>query len=295
MTPSKTEAEKGELVELPSGVRVYYVDENHSYWRCNVDGSRGKRLTGVTTAIKPIDFKPDGLMKWAAKLNAVGVATLVNKALESDTPEAIRANLMWLDPENPQRIWSALTDASLTYEDIRDAKGAVGTNIHERVLHALAAGQEVPDFDELTDEEKGYAQAVVDFWLDHKPQPLQVEQIVCDPDLGIAGRLDLRATLSPCDDALCPCQNGGIGLIDCKTGNWTSEKDHVQIALYAHIGETCGFGKTDWGGILHVNGAGQYRLWEGQATTEMALDAVKLYRHAGEISSKAGKARRARS
>jgi hypothetical protein len=295
VSPSQTEASKGELIELPNGLCLYYVDASHAYYRCNPDGTRGRRYTGVTTAIKPIDFEPDGLMKWAAKLNAVGVAQLVGRALESDSPEAIRANLMWLDPDNPARIWSALTDAKLTYEDIRDAKGVVGTNVHERVLRELAEGNDTPDYEGLTEQEKGYSHAVVDFWLDHNPQPMQVEQIVASEELGIAGRFDLRGTFQPCNDPLCPCHNGGIGLVDCKTGTWTSEKDHVQLALYSHTTAKCGFGDTDWTGILHVHEDGTYRLWEGEATTEMALDAVKLYRHRGEIRSKAGKARKARS
>lgn len=293
--PSLTETERGELIELPNGGRLYYVDKDHAYYRCNEDGSRGRRYTGVTTAIKPIDFEPDRLMRWAARLNSVGVARLAAEALEHDDAATIRSELMWLDPDDPERIWDALLAAKLTYEDIREAKGLVGTSVHEQVLRALAAGQPVPDYEALTEEEKGYAQAVVDFWLDHNPEPLQAEQIVADEELGVAGRFDLRARFEGCADPLCPCHKLGVGLIDCKTGTWVSEKDHVQTALYSHLAEGCGFGHTDWTGILHVGGDGRYRLWEGQADATAALAAVGLYRHRAMIRKRAGKERKARA
>lgn len=292
--PSLTEAEKGELFELPNGLRLYYVDKDHAYYRCNEDDSRGRRYTGVTTAIKPIDFEADGLIKWGARLNAIGIARLASEALEKEDPEAIRAALLWLDPDDPDRIWRTLEDSKLTYEDIRDAKGVVGTNIHEVVLRALAEGKPVPDYSALTEAEKGQAQAVVDFWLDHDPEPHQVEQIVADEALGVAGRFDLRGRFKPCSDPFCPCRKGGIGLVDLKTGKWVSEKDHVQVALYSHLGENCGIGHTDWTGILHVNEDGRYRLWEGQADPGVALSAISLYRHRAMIRNRAGKERKAR-
>lgn len=285
--------ELGELWKLPSGTKVLYRDEDHSYWRVKPDGARGKRYTGVTTAVKPVDFEADRLMNWAARTQTVGIARMVDAALGLPDADAIRADLRWLDAEDPERIWQALTDEGLTYDDLRAEKARRGTNVHEIVLRALAEGEPVPDFERLEPDEKGAAQAVVDFWLDHRPKPLQVEQVVADPDLGIAGRFDLRARLHACGDEHCPCQAGGVGLIDLKTGTWTSEKDHCQLAAYALLAERSGFGASDWLGILHV-GEGGYSMLPVRATEEDALGAIAVYRARARIRSAAGKDRKAR-
>lgn len=300
MTPAAIE-DLGELTELPNGLRLYYRDRDHSYWRCNDDLSRGKRYTGVTTVIKPIDFDPERLLKWAAKLNTIGVARRVESALETeypiDDPETLRASLDWLLSEDPERIWAELERHGLTYEDIREERATLGTNIHEIVLGSLARGEPTPDFSALTSEEEGYAHAVIDFWLDHNPAVLEVEQIVADEELGVAGRYDVTASFGECDDALCPCHggSGSIGLIDCKTGSFVAEREHCQVALYAHLRERAGLGAVEWTGLLHVGANGRYRLWTGNAALEEALSAVETYRARGRIRNRAGKERKARA
>jgi hypothetical protein len=274
-------SEGGERIDLPDGTSLYFVEEGHEYWRCKPDGSRGMRLTGVTTAIKPLDFRPDNLMRWAARLNGEGIAELAGPALSGE-PESIPDALAWL--ETAESIWDTLSEAELTYEHIRDRAAVRGTNVHELALLALARDQ-VPDLAGFSEEERGYAQGVMRFWLEHDPKPTHVEQVVCDPDLGVAGRFDLRATLS---------DREGVGLVDCKTGGYISEGAHAQLAGYDYLAGICEIGATDWQAILRVDAEGGYELIEGEAVHEDFLCAVDVYRRAGRIAREARKARKAR-
>lgn len=282
----------GERIDLPNDQSLYYVDADHSYWRCKPDGKRGKRLTGVTTAIKPIDFDPSALLKWAARTNGEGIAILAADALCCEDVDEMRGALEWLS--SAETIWRELEAHSLTFEDLRDAKAEVGTAVHELALGALARGEAVPDYSALSQDEAGYVEGMVDFWLDHDPVPTHVEQVVADPDvLGVAGRFDLRAELtSKCGKDTCPCRHGGMAMIDAKTSKWIFESPHAQIAGYRHLAEVCGLGETDWGAILHLRPDGTYELIEAQADTDDFLGAVGVYRSKAAIKRRVNAARK---
>lgn len=285
----------GLRVDLPDGNAVFYMDRCskhppgqpnsgcqmcHSYWRCKADGKRGKRLTGMTTGIKPVDFDPGRLLEWAARTNGIGVAMLASEGLALDDADAMRDALAWLN--SADAIWAALEEADLTFDQVRDKAAVRGTNVHELALQALAEGRPVPDFDKMTPEERGYARGVMAFWLDHQPQVLQAEQVVCDSELGVAGRMDLRCTLGS-EWRL------GPGVVDAKTG-YTGPKDHVQIAGYAHCADICGFGGSDWQAILKLKEDGTYELIPGVASQDDFLAALDLYRRRGRIEREAKKA-----
>lgn len=271
---------------LPNGTAVYYRDSDHSYWRDAKENPtiRGGwsgvgRLSGVSTVVKPLDFRPDGLMRWAAKLNGKGVAELASTALGLNDVDAIRTELHWL--ESGDAIWAALEQAGLLYDQAKDRAATKGTNVHELALQALAEGRQTPRLADMTVEERGYAQAVIKFWLEHEPRPLQAEQVVADVDLGVAGRFDLRAALHGgyCGEAL----RGAICLLDAKTGGYRTEKEHAQLSGYDLLAERCGVGASDRLFILQLFPDGEYRLIEGQGTRDAFLNAAATYRHASEI------------
>ena len=305
----------GHLIEMPNGDRLFFDDSldeegepKHDYYAArpakllkdgvtfakpdrdrNVDGwCRSKRLTGVTSVVKPLDFRPDKLMGWAVRLTLEGVAELASTAIAADD-EHLES---WMC--TGEVLAQALQDAGLTWQQIRDQRGVVGTNVHERTLQALASGEAVPDYEGLTEEEKGYSAGIVQFWLDHAPKVHQVEQVVYLARLGVAGRFDLRAELAKCDAPLCPCQQGGTGMIDAKTGSYISEGAHAQVAGYKGMAAECGFGESGWGGILQVDAEGGYRLFNTEATFEDFEVSVDTYRRASKIGSKAKKAREVR-
>lgn len=260
--------------DLPN-LTVWYSDPDHAYYaHSERTGRKGRRMAGVTTVVKPFSWKPDGLMKWAAKTNLVGVAELYAMAGDGD----------WLD--SGDTIWAELQRMNLTYNDVKMRAAKRGTNAHEQVLEKLARGEEV-ELGGLTDEEAGHASAILDFWQDHNPQPILSEQVVGCNDLMVAGRLDLFTTLDSLD---------GFGVVDLKTG-FVAEAAHVQAAGYLHLLRKSGLivptttnGVPDesnyWTAILKTTADGEYQLIMGQATEDDFLDAVRVYRRASKLHNR---------
>lgn len=273
----------GQLIELPNGSALYYVERErdgktwHEYYRAKPakvgEGwSRSKRLTGVTTAIKPVDFDPGRLLAWAARTQLLGVAELVSSKI--DDPNVQREDLRWLTSQ--ESIWRELEHAELTFEDVRDRAGRRGTNVHELALRALAEGKPVPEFAELRDDEQGYARAVAEFWLDNEPEPLNVEQVVLHEKLGVAGRFDLRAKMQ-----------GNVVLLDAKTSGYVGHGAHVQLAAYDYLARECGIGGSDEQMALRLADDGGYELIPSEASHEDFLAALDVYRRVGRIRNAA--------
>lgn len=278
---------------MPSGVVVYYRDSDHSYWSGvktarNGDVTGTGRLTGVTTVVAPYDWRPDNLMRWAARLNGEGVAALAADGLSLDDAEDMRAALRWL--ETGESVWSALADARLLYSDARDDAATRGTNVHKHALHALATGAAVPDLGALADAERGYALGVAAFWLDHEPQPICSEQVVGDLKLNVAGRLDMIATMGAGE------WRGQTLVVDAKTSTFLPTKHHAQLAGYRGMAVNCGVVPAlDGGLILQVDADGGYELVPVTATWRDFVVAVDLYRRAARIGRASNAARKARA
>lgn len=297
----------GLLVEMPNGEDAcFYCDDDHptiphSYWRATVDPTddifkRGKRLTGVTTITKTLDVDPKHLLRWAARVDREGVATLVAPLIldmnaGKDVPVA---DLDWI--MDPDDIWEKLNEAGLTFEQYRDERGTIGRNIHRYAFQALAEGEPVPFMDKLTAEEKGWARAVVAFWLDHEPKAEQVEQIMVNLNMGVAGRTDFRGELgAECEDDACPCHVlEGPGIVDAKTGGFLGASDHAQVNGYRLLSATAGFGPCEWGALLKLREDGTYQLIRAEGDSDDFVDAVSAYRAASRINGAAAKARKAR-
>lgn len=261
-----------ERVDLP-GATLWHGDDNHptsphTYWAHNPKtDKKGKRLTGMTTVIKPLDFKPDGLMKWAAKTNLIGVAELFAMQGAGD----------WIDSH--ESIWAELERFHLTYDDVKNRAADRGTSAHT-VFEQLARG-ETPDCSTLSEEEAGHAAAILDWWSVANPEPILVEQIVCDPALFVAGRLDLYATV-----------NGADRVIDLKTG-YVGNSAHVQTAGYRHLLAASGL-EVDEGAaplIIQTTAEGEWKEIEGVASGDDFTLAVNAYRAAGRIEREGRKAR----
>lgn len=316
---------KGLEVVLPSGEGCYYVEvcsahqqegytrgadgcnTCHSYWRRKADddkkdpGGRGRRLTGVTTITKVLDLDPKHLLRWAARTNGIGIARLAGPVVRTlangEGSPAMAEEILWLCDH--EAIWRELTEHEMTYDDVRDAKAVVGTNIHEQVFQVLGSGQPMFALTGLTDQEKGYARGVMSFFLDHDPQASHVEQIVVSNELGVAGRLDFLGTLDrTCDDPLCPCQDyapGRLpGVVDAKTG-YVGEAAHAQVQGYRGMAQRGGLApEVGWGAILRLFEDGTYQLVRGQGEPDDFELATRMYRRIGAIGSADEKERKAR-
>jgi hypothetical protein len=285
-------------IEMPSGEKVVFVEDDHSYWRFNEKtGKRGRRLTGVTTACKSLDIDPSNLLKWAAKTQLVGAAEYIEQRVAAD-PASLPAVLETL--RDPVRGWRELYDRQLTYDDVRDRAAVEGTRVHEQAMEALALGKPAPDTSGMSDAEKGKADAVAAFWFDHAPKVQLVEQIVYSERLGVAGRLDLVAELTmDCEDPGCSCHDDdliGPGVIDLKTGGFISAAAHTQVGGgYPLLLQESGFDPVNWGLILQVKEDGTYDLIRATGTPVGFEIAVLNYREAGRINGAHRKARKARA
>jgi hypothetical protein len=276
--------------ELPNGTEVFFRAQDHAYYG-QIQSKAGKwtgiqsaRYSGVTTVVKPLDFNPDRLLNWAARLNGEGIAVLAADGLSLDDPDDMRNALSWL--ETGDGIWSALEEARLLFSDKRDDKARVGTNVHKHALHALATGKSVPDFSRMTEEEKGYARGVMGFWHENEPEPLASEFVVCSHELQVAGTPDLRCTLGAGEYA------GSLCLVDAKTSGWIPAKHHGQLAGYEELSVESGWYPTEHQLILQVDATGGYELIRSTATREDFRAAVVVYRASNRILSECNKARK---
>lgn len=268
--------------EMPNGTEVFYRDSDHAYYQGAQEKKNGEwsgkgRLTGVSTVVAPYDFRPDRLLNWAARTNGEGVAILAAEGLSQEDPDDMRTALAWLS--SADAIWQALTNAELTFNHLRDARAAEGTNVHEHALRALATGRPVPDLSALTPAERGYARGVIAFWHEREPVPTHSEQVVADLDLGVAGRFDLRCDLLWQGERV-------HAIVDCKTSGFIPTKHHAQLAGYEHCAVRSGFDPTDIRLILQVDAKGGYELIEAQASAPDFIIAVELYRRAAQISNR---------
>lgn len=263
-------SDKGQLIELPNG-RLYFVEADHSYWRCKPDGGRGKRLTGVSTVCAPYDFRPDALLRWVERLTLEGVSL----GFHGETV-----------PDDPHLLRQRLDQEGLRWEQLRDDAAERGTNVHEQTLHALAAGDDIPNLDELPPEHRGYGQAVLKWWMDRDPDPTHSEQVVLHDEHGFAGRLDLRARIRKGP------YKGAIALPDLKTSGFIATKAHAQVAGY-DLGAVTSLDvePADVLLVIQVGPDGTYTEVPVQATHEDFLVALDLYRRAARINGAARKAR----
>lgn len=241
-----------ECHELPDGSMIWFRNSDHSYWgsvhmpKDQWVGVQSTRLTSVTTAIRPLDHEPDSLIRWAVRQ----------------------------------------CEAGLDWAQVRDARAKAGTNVHKHALHALATGKPLPDFDALTEEERGYALGVLAFWHEHEPVTEYAEQVVYSAEHRVVGRLDLIADIG-----------GRRVMVDAKTSEtgFVPVKHHAQGPLYDVCARECGIGGTDAQFILMVYPDGRYELIESLGTHEGALCALATYREAQRISSGMAAQRKARA
>ncbi|CAN5869811.1 hypothetical protein BH24ACT15_BH24ACT15_29940 [soil metagenome] len=255
---TETLTDLGLKVTFPDGTGFYYVDESHAYYRAKPEGGRGKRLTSVSSLVKPFDFKPDNLMRWAAKQTCAGVVLL-------DKPDGWAADA--------DKIWDTLTESKLTFNDLREAKATTGTLVHA-AFESLANGFDV-DLEEFAEADQGYVLSVLEWWAREQPEVLNVEQFVYSEEHGFTGRFDLRAVRRA---------SGSPTLIDLKTSGYIGTAYHVQLAGYALAAEECGVGGCGDTMILKAHEDGRVATEvEGLATAQDFLHALAVYRSAGEI------------
>jgi hypothetical protein len=171
------------------------------------DPGRRTRKTSVTTALDAICPKP-GLQPW---YEARGIEGAI---------EAVRLGL--IDPFDPASAAMAVDmvrSRRLGADRARDDAADRGLNVHACLEHYMLTG-EPPNPADHPVEHWGYLRALTRALLLLDPEPVAVEQLVCHPEDGYAGRLDLRARI-----------NGRLTTVDAKT----QERGGIYMAAHAQV------------------------------------------------------------
>lgn len=249
--------------KMPNGSVVYYRDSDHSYFTelkpvtkgrgnekrvVSYSGVQTARIPSPSTIGKFADPSPDKLMDWAARKQLEGVAALA----DLDGPD-----VPWV--YDAERMGSLLKAQKLTWNQLRDAKGDVGTDAHN-YFEARLKGAEA-------DPQDGYQEAV-DAFLDAHPniEPLQLEQVVYSEEHGYAGRFDARVT-----------NGSSTYLLDLKTSKFIGRSYHQQMHGYDLAAEECGVGKSDLLRIIQVKDDGTYVAWPCRSSRTAFLHSLALY------------------
>ncbi len=213
----------------------------------------GKRLPSVTTLLGAVIPAP-GLIRWAEEQGARGAWQL---AQDNELPD------------DEAEVIYAVRSRELGADAARERGAARGVNVHDLLREYLTTGSP-PNPTDHDPEHRPYIQAVVRWLLDRKPEPRpdSIEQVVCHPKLGYAGRMDLRATIGLQDL-----------VIDAKTqakGN-IYNKALLQAAMYLEADAYCS-GDSAIGTLVVVFDAeGRYHELSGAANPRAVRAAVAMY------------------
>jgi len=146
---------------------------------CNGTGDCSRtQMISVTTLLDAICPK-GGLPSWAEARGIEG-------AVEAVRMGEIHAAT---DPADAVKLVRLL---KLGADNARDTAADRGINVHALVEEYLRTG-EAPRHDEHPVEHHGYITSMCGWLLKNDPQPESIEELVCNPAAGYAGRRDLVA------------------------------------------------------------------------------------------------------
>jgi hypothetical protein len=129
---------------------------------------------------------------------------------------------------------------------------ARGTDCHRFVETFMQTGELLP-FSDFREDRKPYLQGLVRFLWEHEPRAVDVERLICHPELRYAGRLDLLAVLKDSSE---------LTLLDFKSnpkGNVYAEA-HVQCAGYSLADHRCGGERIERALVVGVSEQGKYKI-----------------------------------
>lgn len=171
------------------GIHHVWIDDERWY---EMDGSN-RRNPGVSAILNM--YPKDALTPWAAKMAALYTVDNIDKLndiIMTDKSKAIRL------------IKTAHSRSS-------KKKADKGTEVHastEMIVRAIMAGEKPKG--SVPKDNIPYLKQYVRFLKEFEVEPVMIETIVWDDEVGFAGRLDLAARLRAIDDKLC--------IIDTKSG-----------------------------------------------------------------------------
>ncbi len=155
--------------------------------------------------------------------------------------------------------------------------------MHSFLEHWMRTG-EAPKVADYPPEQHGYVQAGARWLMAANPDPIQVEELVCDPAAGYAGRSDLVAMVKSYRTR-----------VDFKTSAKAGiyGSSHVQTGLYERAAIACGDDPTDRQIVVVLGEEGTYRSMLSLATPAVVEAALAFYRAVKPIDSACESANRA--
>lgn len=214
------------------------------------------RLESVSSVLDAV-LPKGALTYWATREERKGVATLAR----AGEP---------VDRMTDDEIARAMREAGIGAEGARDTAARRGINIHE-LLEAFARDGSWADPVGILDvDDYPYAHALNDWLRKHRPEPLEIEQLVADPAAGYAGRLDLIATI-----------DGQRTLVDLKSSEKAAVYDraHAQCRLYHRASLVCGSEPCDRLMVVVVAKDGKHDEMDC-LMTDRGIDAALNWRRA---------------
>lgn len=235
--------------------------------KCKATGQGAKRirLPSVSTVCDAICPKP-GIPPWSEARGIEGAIVATRRGLIDPHDEASAA--MAVDTVRANRLGA---------DRARDDAATRGLDVHACLEHYLRTGSP-PDPADKPPEHWGYLRALARWLLKTNPEPegTAVEELVAHPELGYAGRLDLRAR---CDGLL-------VGY-DAKT----SERGqifsgaHVQLGLYERAAVRCGDQPADMLKVVVFAANGDFREMPAQHPPALIDAALAFYREGKVVDS----------
>jgi hypothetical protein len=227
------------------------------------EGGKRTRMPSVTTLLDAICPKP-GIPPWS---EARGIEGAV---------EAVRRGE--IDPDDRESVALAVDTVRalrLGADRARDDAADRGLNVHALLQEYMTTG-EPPNPAEHPEAHWGYIRALTRWLVKYDPEPVAIEQLVCHPEDGYAGRLDLRAIVG-----------GRLITYDAKTqergGIYSGA--HLQVNLYERAAVRCGDKPADGLTVVVFDSFGDYAEMPADHGDDLVDLALDFYRAIKPIDS----------
>jgi GNAT superfamily N-acetyltransferase len=258
----------------------------------------GSRLWGISSVAKMGEAEDAfGIgSAWGFRVGYEGCFELLHSERDGEA---------WLSPEH---LRSKLQAAGLTPWGTRDRAADRGNWAHD-LLEGLATDGSVPVVDGkwggVDDEYRGHGRAVLQWFLDYRPEFVATEVQVTSEAHGFAGRYDIRCKIQasrlleaaeywlPEDHSIrrfiewaAELGHWLLCLVDLKTSKRIYPLSHfVQLEGYELAGVEMGFPPTDARLVLNTHPDGTYEIGVGYADPEDFLGYLAAYKQVKRIKS----------
>ena len=245
------------------------LQDHRAYWWTGPDDEKRTRMVSSTTWGDAVH--PKSLQWFGEKHGVYGAAEIVRRGLWN-----------FLDEEDEDDLYELVKSHRLGVDAARDRAATRGIDVHT-ILENYALRSEFPNPSDHLPEMHGYIQAAARWLQFADPEPLEVEQLVCSPEDGYAGRIDLIAKI-----------NGLRTIVDFKSQErgQVFRAAHFQVASYRRADHKMGSRWADRCVIVVLSPDGVFREADCLVTDLELTDALRFYRAAKRVDADCEKANR---